>query len=393
MKPNQVKTFLLNCLKSNEQLINNNKVPIAVNIEGVHGIGKTQVVTELAKETGYLVKKLNLAQFELVGDLIGYSVKEFEICKEEKCLWITENQIPHYISLGWTFTNNNLTKQCPPEWIVDLPEKTILFLDDASRANSLIIQAVMELLDKREFIGWNLPKYCQIILSTNPDTGEYNVTSLDGAQSTRSLNIKMEWDVDSWAEWSEKNKRDDRCINFVLLFPELFVAHKDGNLTAVNNICPRQMDKFFDMVETIDEFFPNIEYISQLAIASVGETFLKLFIKFINEKLDRLPSIPKIVHEYDLPTAKTELTKVCGNYMANPHEFKQPTAATLSQRLSNYVIHNSIKKEEAAKVSELICHTAFTEDMKYTILNRISGKSNMFTEMMKNKELVKYVLA
>ena len=389
MKANQLKPFLIDVLQSNETLIKNNKIPIAVKIEGVHGIGKTQIVLELAKETNYFVKKLNLAQFELVGDLTGYSVKEFEMCKDNKCVWITENQIPHYITLGWDFTNKTQTKQCPPEWIVDLPERTILYLDDLSRANSLIIQAVMELLDKREFTGWNLPKFCQVVLSTNPDNGEYNVSSLDGAQLTRSLNVSLEWDVQSWSEWSEQNKRDERSINFVNLFPELFEQKKQDGLVAVNNITPRVMDKFFDITETIEDFNSKLEYISHLAYSTVGETFLNLFLKFIHQKLDKLPSIKKIIHEYDLSTGKSELTKACGNY--TEVNYKHATAATLSNRIAVYCLFNKLSKQEIEKLAELICHTSFTEDMKYTIMHRIAQNATLFTALMHNVKLIKYV--
>lgn len=47
-----------------------------------------------------------------------------------------------------------------------------------------IAQAVMELIYKQEYISWKLPPNTHIVLTSNPDNGEYNVTSTDEAQKT-----------------------------------------------------------------------------------------------------------------------------------------------------------------------------------------------------------------
>lgn len=48
----------------------------------------------------------------------------------------------------------------------------------------IFIQSVMELIDKQEFMSWKLPKNTTLILSSNPDDSEYNISSLDPAQKT-----------------------------------------------------------------------------------------------------------------------------------------------------------------------------------------------------------------
>ena len=49
------------------------------------------------------------------------------------------------------------------------------------------IQATMELIDRGEYISWSLPPNCTIILTSNPDNGDYNVNSMDNAQKTRYI--------------------------------------------------------------------------------------------------------------------------------------------------------------------------------------------------------------
>lgn len=73
------------------------------------------------------------------------------------------------------------------------------------------LQATMELIDRGEYISWKLPKNWHIILTNNPDDGEYTVNSVDAAQKTRYINVNMTFDVKEWAKWAEGEGIDGRC--------------------------------------------------------------------------------------------------------------------------------------------------------------------------------------
>ena len=87
----------------------------------------------------------------------------------------------------------------PPEWLPkeDNPNGTILLLDDYSRATQYFIQATMELIDKGEYISWKLPQYTTVVLSSNPDDGEYSVSTMDNAQKTRYINFNVEFNLEA----------------------------------------------------------------------------------------------------------------------------------------------------------------------------------------------------
>lgn len=55
-------------IDNNHRLIDAGDTPIAVNIEGEAGIGKTSVVEAVAKEKKMTFVKVNLAQLEEPGD-------------------------------------------------------------------------------------------------------------------------------------------------------------------------------------------------------------------------------------------------------------------------------------------------------------------------------------
>lgn len=78
----EAKDFLKHIVSNNRYLQQNGKPAVAVEIIGDSGIGKTSSVLQLAHETGLSVVKLNLAQIEELGDLVGFPIRQFQLCKE-----------------------------------------------------------------------------------------------------------------------------------------------------------------------------------------------------------------------------------------------------------------------------------------------------------------------
>lgn len=64
-----------------------------------------------------------------------------------------------------------------------------------------ISQAVMEIICRQEYISWKLPKNTTIVLTENPDNGNYNVNSMDEAMSSRYMKFDVKFDVRSWANY------------------------------------------------------------------------------------------------------------------------------------------------------------------------------------------------
>ena len=75
----ELKTFMDHMIKNNHHIQATGKVPVAVNVEGDAGLGKTSSIKQLAKENNMDFIMLNLAEFEELGDLVGFPVKEFQI--------------------------------------------------------------------------------------------------------------------------------------------------------------------------------------------------------------------------------------------------------------------------------------------------------------------------
>ena len=133
----QLKGFLGHIVTNNRYLQSNGKLPVSVEVVGDSGIGKTSSIMQLAKELDLHVVKLNLAQIEEIGDLVGFPIRQFEVCETEgaKCIWIDEHAVDEYTKLGYKFTGKNRTASCPPEWISGKTKGGILLLDDWNRAD------------------------------------------------------------------------------------------------------------------------------------------------------------------------------------------------------------------------------------------------------------------
>ena len=283
----EAKSFLSHIVTNNRYLQENNKLPVAVEVIGDSGIGKTSMVLQVAKELNLNLVKLNLAQIEELGDIVGFPIRQFEVCQneEEKCVWIDEHAVDEYTKLGYKFTGKNRMSYCPPEWISGKTKGGILLLDDWNRADMRFIQAVMELIDRQEYISWKLPKDWHIILTSNPDTDDYIVNSIDSAQKIRFISVNLKYDVSCWAEWAEQNQLDNRCINFMLLHPELITK----------NVNPRSTSMFFNSISSLESFDKSLPLIQMIGEGSVGVEFASMFTMFINNKLDKLVKIHDVL--------------------------------------------------------------------------------------------------
>jgi hypothetical protein len=270
---------------------------------------------------------------------------------------------------------------CPPEWISNKTNGGILLLDDWNRADFRFIQAVMELIDRQQYISWKLPKDWHIILTSNPDNGDYIVNSIDNAQKTRFISANLKFDLKCWGKWAEENNLDNRCINFLLMHPEL----------VTKEINARSIVMFFNSISSIKSFDDQLPLIQMIGEGSVGQEFASLFTMFINNKLDKMISPQNIFEQdekYVLSTLKSLVSKDT-NYRAD-------IASTLGTRISNYLEvfskSNKIEREIIDRLGRVVTDGIFETDVCYQMVKSIyNSNPNKFSLLMLNKDLVKYL--
>jgi len=379
---NELKDFLGHIISNNRFLQEQGKSPVSVEVIGESGIGKTSAIIQLAKEQNLNFVKLNLAQIEEIGDLVGFPIRQFEVEINNEKTWVDEHAFEEYMKLGYSSTGQNRMSYCPPEWIANKEKGGILLLDDWNRADVRFIQAIMELIDRQQYVSWSLPKDWHIILTANPDNGDYLVNSIDNAQKTRFISVNLKFDIDCWGKWAEENDIDGRCINFLLMNPELVT-------TDVNS---RSVSMFFNSISSIKSFDDTLPLIQMIGEGSVGPEFSSLFTMFINNKLDKMIS-PENIFKQDEKYVMTTLKSLVGK----DSKYRADIASTLSTRVVNYLDlyakNNPVEKDTINRISKLVTEEIFTTDICYNMVKSIyNNNMNKFKTMIMDKELVKYIM-
>ena len=376
---NELKDFLKHMISNNRVIQADGKNPVAVEIIGESGLGKTSSVIQLANEEKLNFVKLNLAQIEELGDLVGFPIRQFKLVKEAESglkvqQWVDEHAVEEYTRQGYKFTGQKRMSYCPPEWIADKTGGGILLLDDWNRADIRFIQAVMELVDRQEYISWKLPKDWHILLTANPDNGSYMVNTIDVAQRTRFVSVEYKFDVDRWAEWAEQNSIDSRCINFLLMHPEVINER----------VNPRSITTFFNAISSIPVFEDKLGLIQQIGEGSVGIEVASLFTQFIANKLDKLITPKKMLLESTTGAIINELRDI----MYDSSGYRADIASLMTSRLTNYGLFYAEKNTIDQKIIDRIVglieeEDLFNYDLKYIIARKlVTGNKMKFQKLV-----------
>jgi hypothetical protein len=311
--------------------------------------------------------------------LVGFPIRQFKLVKTAESgltvqQWVDEHAVEEYTRQGYRFTGQKRMSYCPPEWIADKAGGGILLLDDWNRADIRFIQACMELVDRQEYISWKLPKDWHIILTANPDNGSYMVNAIDVAQKTRFVSVEYKFDVDRWAEWAEQNGIDSRCINFLLMHPEV----------VNENVNPRSITTFFNAISSIPKFEDQLGLIQKIGEGSVGVEVASLFTQFIANKLDKLITPKKMLLESTTGAIINELRDIiydAGSYRAD-------LASLMVSRLTNYALHYASSNTVDSKLIDRIVKiveedSLFNYDLKYIIASKlINGNKTKFQKLV-----------
>ena len=220
-------------------------------IWGKPGIGKTEIVRAFTREHGWSFQQINPAQFEEMGDLLGMPVVRDE----------------HTIFRA-------------PSWVPRSTGPGILLIDDVNRADDRILRGIMQLLQDGRLISWRLPPQWQIVLTANPDTGDFSVTPLDTAMLTRMLHVELVFELSAWLRWAGAAGLDLRGLDFAVRYPELMAG------TRTN---PRSMTQFLIQAGPIPDWRRSRDLVLQLAAASLDPETVGGLMQYIQTGGSSLP--------------------------------------------------------------------------------------------------------
>lgn len=157
------------------------KQRLPILLRGRHGIGKSEVVRQIAKNEGLKFISRRVSQMT-EGDLIGLPI-----------------------------VNGDTTKWLPPDWFMEACNyPALLFLDEVDRGSIEVRQAVFELNDSRCLNGFNLHKDTVVFAAVNGGKhGEnYQVGTMDPAELDRYAVFDLEPDESDWLRWAKTDNEE-----------------------------------------------------------------------------------------------------------------------------------------------------------------------------------------
>lgn len=339
----ELETFIQHTLITNEQIESKGGRKTPVCIWGEHGIGKTQTVESYAKKNGYKFAYIAPAQFEEMGDLLGMP----------KISHQGEGNI------------HERTQFVTPDWVPKDDGPGILLIDDVNRADDRILRGIMQLLQNYELISWKLPAKWHIILTANPDGGDYSVTPMDFAMLTRMMHVTLTFDVKKWALWAEQNQIDPRGISFVLTYPEVVTGERTT---------PRTLVQFFENIAPIQDLKQELGLVKMLADASLDSNTVTSFISFLNNDLSRLILPEEIIDSKDFEKEVYHRIKD----IVEQQTKRVDILSVICTRLVNYlnVSHATFTKEQLDNVKNFLNMDFLPNDMRLIAAQDILSSNN-----------------
>lgn len=353
--PEELTKFLEHVLTVNESLEASGKRKTPVCIWGRHGIGKTELVESLARARGARFVAIAPAQFEEMGDLMGMPV---------------------------VVEGGTATRMAPPEWVPRDDGPGILLIDDVNRADDRILRGLMQLLQNFELAGWRLPAKWQIVLTANPDGGDYSVTPMDDAMLTRMLHVTLRFDVKRWAAWAEKSGVDPRGISFVLTYPETVTGERTT---------PRTLVQFFDRIAGIADLAKSLELVTMLGESCLDKQTVSAFIAFVNADLDDLVPPESILSAKKFDVVEKRIAKLVDRDVK-----RVDLLATIATRLVNHLQNRAgaLDAGELANLKALLSMPLMPEDMRLALAQDLSllDKKKGFTKLMGDPAVARLLL-
>ncbi len=144
----------------------------AVLLEGPTGIGKSEIVRQVAADLGVATAVLDLSLLE-PPDLVGLPV-----VKDDRTSYALPSVLPR-------------------------EGAGILLLEELNRAERYIQQPALQLLSARRLHEYELPQNWICVATVNPQTAEYHVTALDKALRARFLQVNVRPDRGAWLAWAQ----------------------------------------------------------------------------------------------------------------------------------------------------------------------------------------------
>ena len=271
------------------------KAGIVPMLHGSPGIGKSQIVQQIADQYGLQLIDLRLSQCDPT-DLAGFPQID------------QARQKAGYLPMD-TFPLDNETP--PPGF-----NGWLLFFDEANSAPKSVQAAAYKIILDRKIGQRSLNKKCALVAAGNLESDGAIVEEMSTALQSRMSHIELTVDADSWVEWAQQNNVHHMITSFIQFKPGLLHTFKPDH-TDKTYACPRTWE-FGNRVMKATEAKPA-NRLPMLA-GTLGEGVAREFLTFV-KIYDDLPKPAQI--------------------MAAPETIKVPQEPSILYALTGTLSHNA----------------------------------------------------
>lgn len=170
---------------------------------GPPGVGKSDVVGELARSEGIGFIDVRLAQREPI-DIRGLPVPDHE--------------------------KNVVNWMLPSEWPSDPNSRGIILFDELTAADrSMQVAAYEFILDRKLGDLYKVPPGWYLVAAGNRTSDRAVATTMSSALANRFCHLEVAPDIEVWVDWALKHDVHPDVIAFVRFAPQLF-HNQQGNL-------------------------------------------------------------------------------------------------------------------------------------------------------------------
>lgn len=239
---------------------------------GPPGVGKSEMVTQIATRHRVAVTDIRLSQME-PSDLRGIPFRVGEHVE-----WAVPALLP------------NKERHGP---------QGILFLDEITSAPPAVSAAAYQLILDRRLGAYQVPEGWAIFAAGNRQ-GDRGVTyTMPAPLANRFSHFEVETNLDDWVSWAYANDIDERVIAFLRFRPELLFDFDPAH-NPVAFPSPRSWEFAH---RGLQKFEGHPELLQGTLQACVGPAAGVELHAFINS-LDKMPDLDRIVAGEDVPVPK-----------------------------------------------------------------------------------------
>lgn len=367
--------------------------------EGKHGIGKSAIVQQFAKENNYHLEELFLSMMD-TGDLIGIP-RTANIAGMQSTVWSAPDWYSRIINRAWPtsvnledivfadadfekFAKEQLSTTVNRETFNELycnyydkvndyfhilskdstvsctkSRHSVLFLDELNRSTLDVRQATLQLVLNKELHSHKLPyidgRATTIVAAINP-ADDYQVDEMDPALIDRFIHAELEADTASWLAWGRSSKVNSVVLDFIAEHPDrLHWMPENGDVGAT----PRSWAKLGAFVDNMNKTPKEVHF--PIMKGKLGSELAGQFLSFYNNyaKVVKLEDVEAVIEKNKTQKIETIVKKIA--------KLTSKQEAIQKRQLTETFFEKYIKAND--KAADAMPAIAFFHSLEIEILN------------------------